>query len=177
MLLESRHENRIEIRLETLEKFHKMLSEKDIERFIYNTVDIVPYGEDSVFLGVFSIWDNPACMQAILEHVTNYYDTLLRSLPLTITLRLQLQMQRCFTYGEYTKLFSRSIPENQFHQYPIFRTLLIGSNAQRLLFIRNHQYYDESYEGFVECLRQWSKFHNPFLHSYLYEIHDKRTSF
>jgi len=156
--------------LVTAKKIDSMIQEQDIENLIYNTVDIVPEGEDSVFLGDFLLLDSPACVGAILEYVTRYYDTLLQ-LPLNVVERLQLQTQRCFTFEEYQCLFTLSITEHRFMHYAIFKTLLITTNAERLLFIRNHNHDGSSYEGFVAFLQSWSKIHNPFLHSLLYEIY------
>ena len=140
------------------------MNRHDLEKLIYDTVDIVPQGNDSVFLGLFSIVDNPACLDAITTYVARYYDTLLQTLPLTTSQRITMQMQRCCTYEEYKLLF---VPTQNFNRFP-FKTFLITSNSERLLFIRNR---DSSYEAFVALLENWTKIHHPFLHAFIYEVH------
>lgn len=151
-----------------------MLTEELIYTFIKDTVDIVPDTEDSVFLGEIFIPDIPALFGKILLHVTSYYDDLLAILPLTFTERLALQLQRCCTYDEYRSIFNLSIKEHQFSQHAAYRTLLITTNADRLLFISNPD-RDESYPSFVDFMQEWSKVHHPLLYALVYEIHDKRT--
>lgn len=155
--------------LDTGTKISTMLNRKEIEDLIYSTVDIVPHGEDSVFLGLFRLVDNPETLDLLLVRVTAYYDRLIEILPLSVSDRLSLQMQRCFRYEEYRGLF-KPVQDKDFRK-PIFRTLLLTSKAELSLFTNNPT-RDESYKSFVALLDSWSKVHNPFLHSLIYDIHN-----
>ncbi len=146
-----------------------MLTRDEIEHLIYDTVDIVPQGEDSVFLGVFSLVDNPATLDLLLVKMTTYYDRLLEILPLSVSERIKLQMQRCFSYEEYKALFT-SVQEKDLNR-AICKTLLITTKTELQLFINNPS-RDDSYKAFVALLERWSKVHNPLMHSLLYGIHD-----
>ncbi len=146
-----------------------MLTGNEIEYLIYNTVDIVPLGEDSVFLGVFSLVDNEEILNVLLTKVTSYYDKLIATLPLSTPQLIALQMQRCFTWHEYKALHTAS--EKDFKRYVIFKTLLITTQAERLLFITNPN-CDDSYQSFLVLLENWSEIHNPFIHSLIYGFHN-----
>jgi len=147
-----------------------MLSKNEIEYLIYNTVDIVPQSTDSVFLGFFSLVDNRETLNRVLSKVTAYYDNLLSTLPLSLSDRLALQVQRPFTFEEYKALFTTS-QERHFAQHPIFRTLLITTQAEQLLFTNNPN-RDGSYKSYVATLQSWSKVHNPLINSLIYGIHN-----
>lgn len=156
--------------LKQTKEIHSMLTRNEIEHLIYSTVDIVPQGEDSVFLGVFSLVDNVETLNLILARITAYYDTLLANLPLSISQTIQLQLQRPFTYEEYKSLFTVT-QEKHFAHHAIFRTLLITTRGEQLLFTNNPS-RDDSYKSYVALLQSWSKVHHPLIHSLLYGFHN-----
>ncbi len=147
-----------------------MLTRNELEYLIYNTVDIVPQSADSVFLGVFSLVDNVETLNRVLSKITTYYDNLLSTLPLSLSERLALQVQRPFTFEEYKALFSVS-QERHFANHAIFRTLLITTRAEQLLFINNPN-RDDSFQSYKKLLQNWSKIHHPLINSLIYGIHD-----
>jgi|GEM_PF-1714741 len=148
-----------------------MLTRKEIEHLIYSTVDIVPQGTDSVFLGLFSLVDNVETLNRVLSKVTAYYDNLLSTLPLSLSERLALQVQRPFTFEEYKALFTVN-QERHFANHPIFRTLLITTQAERLLFTRNPNRRDGSYKSYMATLQKWSEVHNKTINTLIHGIHN-----
>ena len=152
------------------EKFYSMLTRKEIEHLIYNTVDIVPQSTDSVFLGLFSLVDNVETLNRVLSKVTAYYDNLLSTLPLSLSERLALQVQRPFTLEEYKALFAIT-QERHFANHAIFRTLLITTRAEQLLFTNNPN-RDGSYKSYVALLQKWSEVHNKTINSLIHGFYD-----
>ena len=138
-----------------------MIQTQDLEKLIYHTIDLAPPCDNSVVLGFLSVIDNPLLVQAVMQHVTKYYDLLLQTLPLDMADRIALQMQRCFTEEEYYLLFTRGTDFTK----PIFKTLLITNRTEQLLFTCNR---DRSYEAFATLLKSWSKVHNSVLYTFLY---------
>lgn len=145
-----------------------MLSKELLEKRLTDIIDIVPNDTNSVFFGYITLTDNPQLLDALTSYVTTYYDNLLRTLSLTPAQRIALQLQRCFTYSEYTALFR---PINQLRLPAICNVLLITTEQERLLFINNPK-RDDSFASYVEFLTSWTKINNPLFHSYLHDVHD-----
>jgi hypothetical protein len=151
-----------------------MIQEKDLEKLFYKTLVIPPQGEPSVFLGTLLPKDAPSGIDAVMTYYTHFITKLIQSLPLNEAQLIELYTLRCFTYEEYKCLFIAGLKEQDFLHYPIFQTLLITSNGERQLFIRNR---DSGYAAYMTLLESWTKAYNPFLHTFIYEPRTNRTDF
>ena len=144
-----------------------MISEQHLENLFYEATDLIQEdNENTVFLGTCQVLDSEVGLSATLTFYTSYWDKFLKNVPLSPLQRLRISLLRCFTFEEYTCIFNLTIKESDFPDYPIFRTLLISSHRERLLFIRSH---DNSHAAYLTLLESFSKIHNPFLYSFLYE--------
>lgn len=140
-----------------------MLRTVNLENLIYHTLYLaLPCDNEGVIFGFITISDNPHLVGLVMDYTVRFYDALLAKLPLSAVNRIALQVQRCFTWQEYTMLFDTR--ERDFSKQ-IFRTLLITNHTDRLLFTTNR---DTSHASFLNLLKNWSEVHNPVLYEFIY---------
>lgn len=161
--------------LDSAKKLCNMISEQHLEALFYEATGLIPEeGGETVYLGTCQILDSDAGLAAVLTFYTRYWDRFLKTVPLTTLQRIRITLLRCFTFEEYTCLFNLTIKESDFHDYPIFRTLLISSHKERLLFIRSH---DNSHAAFLTLLESFSKIHSSLIHTFIYEARNISPNF
>lgn len=147
-----------------------MMTRKDLIHDFYNAVDLLSEDErqSGVFFGTISITE-AAGLEAILVRYTQYIDKLLQTLPLTPLQHIELLVSRTFTFAEYCMLWDMTIKQKDFQDYMIFRVLFISTDKERLLFTSVRQ---ARHEDFLELLEKYTRYNNPFLHNFLYEIYN-----
>jgi hypothetical protein len=146
-----------------------MIDEQTLIEIFQNAVDIIPDGDDSVFLGTLVMTAAPAGVDAIMEYWTGLIDTALLQTGIGDTQKLELITMRGFTSNEYNNLFDIGIKEQDFARYPIYQSLLISTHKERAGVI--YQLRKDSNEDYQTLLSRSLKMFNPFLYTFLYETY------
>jgi len=152
-----------------------MIDEDTLLIIWQNAVDIIPDGDDSVFLGVIEkITDAPAGVNEVFNYWTGLCDTAMQQAGVGDMQRLELLTMRGFTFHEYATLFDISIKEADYTRYPIYQTLLITTAKERAGVI--YQLSKDRYEDYLKILGRALRLFNPLLYHFLYETYTTRAN-